>query len=74
MLQHPVRTDFSNLFQSASTSAEQTIDSSSRASAMQIAAAKARELLKSKNINISTASSSNGNNEPNQDGEKILNF
>lgn len=69
LLQQPIRTDFSNLFPEATTTV------STNSSAMAIAAAKARELLRAKNLsiaeknNVENASASNGNS--NNDGELL---
>ena len=67
----PVRTDFSNLFQSTSASAP-----GPNASALAIAAAKAKDLLRAKNLTDSMMKhASNGNsinsngNESSRDGE-----
>lgn len=65
-LQPPIRTDFSNLFQHSAT---EVTPVSTNSSAMAIAAAKARELLRAKNLNIAekslenAASNGNSNNE-----------
>jgi hypothetical protein len=67
LLQQPNRTDFSNLFQSNAMEMP-TVPTNS--SAMEIAAAKAREVLRAKKLNIAekSASASNGN-ESNHDGK-----
>lgn len=69
----PIRTDFSNLFHSITTSA---VTAGPNASALAIAAAKAKDLLKSKKLTdtIKTVSNgnsitSNGENESSRDGE-----
>lgn len=70
LMQQSIRTDFSNLFQHTSEPAAVSTNSS----AMAIAAAKARELLKAKNLNMSIAEKSvdnvNASNgiESNHDG------
>lgn len=71
----PVRTDFSNLFHSISTSS--TVTASPNASALAIAAAKAKDLLRSKNLTDTMKVASNGNsvtsngNDSSRDGESI---
>lgn len=66
----PVRTDFSNLFHSIATSAP-----GPNASALAIAAAKAKDLLRAKNLTDTMKTTSNGNsvvsngNESSRDGK-----
>lgn len=55
----PVRTDFSNLFHSISTSS--AVPAGPNASALAIAAAKAKDLLRSKNLTDTMKVTSNGN-------------
>lgn len=73
LLQQPNRTDFTNLF---NTHSEPT-SVSTNSSAMAIAAAKARELLRSKNLSIieknAENAASNGN-ESNHDGKFFKTF
>jgi hypothetical protein len=69
----PVRTDFSNLFHSISTSA--AVAPGPNQSALAIAAAKAKDLLRAKNLTDTMKTASNGNsalsngNESSRDGE-----
>lgn len=72
----PIRTDFSNLFHSISTSS--VASAGPNASALAIAAAKAKVLLKAKKLNdkmrtVSNGNSvaSNGENESSRDGESL---
>jgi hypothetical protein len=67
-----IRTDFSNLFQSSSSALQVTVPNSS---ALAIAAAKAKDLLKAKNLTDTLKNVNNGEsitsngNESSQDGE-----
>jgi hypothetical protein len=69
----PIRTDFSNLFNSISSSTAAVMGPN--ASALAIAAAKAKDLLRAKNLTETMKTVSNGNsmasngNESSHDGE-----
>jgi hypothetical protein len=69
----PIRTDFSNLFHSISTSGGAV--PGPNASALAIAAAKAKDLIRSKNLTDTMKTASNGNsaasngNDSSRDGE-----
>lgn len=69
----PMRTDFSNLFNSISTSS--AVSAGPNASALAIAAAKAKDLLRARNLTDTIKVASNGNsvtsngNDSSRDGE-----
>lgn len=73
----PVRTDFSNLFHSISSSAAATT-TAPNASALAIAAAKAKDLLRAKNLTETMKVASNGNsitsngNDSSRDGKRTI--